>query len=356
MKYVGLFIAVCLFQVFIQAHEQSEVHHNTIEERNFIITSCLKDLEELGYCVIPDVLSSEEAEVLFSQHNEQENFLGSAGQTEEMGGLRQDLRILYVCSEIWNALNRIVCIDGMSIMEPWIGFFSESSLATQLYLIQGLFLFEDSFEDEGGFYCIPKSHLRFSEFNPVIERINAMEIPRDEKIKLRNAFLDEFFERENDESGNSYCKMHITAPPGSLILWDSRTIHWSQNADIKRSYTEDSKAKMVGYVFDVSKARLTNEGKILRNEAFENGVFIGHNPSLSKLKYTKDQLHSNFEHYLEDPWYIKLKIKLIALGQSLLGDTVINEKEVFKERSEEDVECFFGEEVLFLFHQIFSNS
>src|SRR5262245_44059653 len=91
------------------------------EERETHIATYLKDLEELGYCVIPNVLSTSEAETLyqrvwhefiekawpncrmddrsnwketFPMHNKMAIFAGPAGQTQAMWDLRQDQRIV----------------------------------------------------------------------------------------------------------------------------------------------------------------------------------------------------------------------------------------------------------------------
>lgn len=50
---------------------------------------------------------------------------------------------------------------------------SESILKTEPYTIQGQFLFEDSLDGDGWFYCISKSYLRFTEFAPELEAIDA---------------------------------------------------------------------------------------------------------------------------------------------------------------------------------------
>lgn len=174
--------------------------------------SYLKDLEELGYCVIPQVLTPTETKTLYNRvwhefiekawpackmddrsnwkesfpiHNNVGIFAGPAGQIQVMWDLRQDVRIVDVFAKIWNTHDLIVSMDGLSLMcppeiregyiEPWmhvdqailrrqdgiahnnnppIDFVSESSLKTHPYTIQGQFLFEDSFEGDGGFYCI----------------------------------------------------------------------------------------------------------------------------------------------------------------------------------------------------------
>lgn len=340
------------------------------------VASYLKDLEELGYCVIPELLSTREAELLyqrvwhefiekawpncrmddrsnwkktFPMHNKMGVFSGPAGQIQVMWDLRQDPRIVDVFAKIWNTDNLIVSMDGLSLMcpteiregyfEPWphvdqaiirrqdsvshnnnppIGFVSESSLKTQPYTIQGQFLFEDSLDGDGGFYCIPKSHLRFTEFAPELEMINAMAAPKNEKRNASYKFLQEFFDSRMDESGNSYCMKHITAPRGSLILWDSRTIHWNQHPMKDRPNRDNPRVRMVGYLCYVPKARLGDAERMVRREAFEKGVSTGHNPAYPELKYTKDHIGKEFVHYLEDPSYIQPKINLTPLGQALL--------------------------------------
>lgn len=367
-----------LASALINAQLSSADHVGIIAEAQRSPTaSYLKDLEELGYCVIPRVLSTSEAEVLyqrvwhefiekawpnckmndrsnwkesFPKHNKWGIFAGPAGQTQVMWDLRQDPRIVNVFAQVWNTTDLIVSMDGLSFMcppeiregyiEPWphvdqkilrrednvahnnnppIGFVSESLLKTHPYTIQGQFLFEDSFEGDGGFYCIPKSHLRFHEFAPQLETIAALEIPQQEKRKVRQQFLEGFFGNGRDESGNPYCMKHITAPRGSLILWDSRTLHWNQHPSKDRTHSDSPKVRMVGYLCYVPKARLTNEGRILRKEAFDKGVSTGHNPADPELKYTKDHIHREFQQYLEDPSYTQPKIHLTPLGESLLG-------------------------------------
>ena len=139
------------------------------------------------------------------------------------------------------------------------------------------------------------------------------------KGKLDIDYLQEFFGNGTDESGNPYCMKHITAPRGSLILWDSRTVHWNQHPSKDRPYSDNPKVRMVGYLCYVPKARLTDEGRVLRREAFEKGVSTGHNPAYPELKYTKDHIQQEFEQYLEDPSYTQPKIHLTPLGESLLG-------------------------------------
>ncbi len=367
-----------MFPLLINAQSVSGNVNVTAMQEQKLTHSYLKDLEELGYCVIPNILSTAEAEVLyqrvwhefiekawpnckmddrsnwqdtFPMHNMLGIFAGPAGQTQVMWDLRQDPRIVDVFAKVWNTHDLIVSMDGLSFMcppeirkgfiEPWphvdqailrrqdgfahsnqppIDFISESLLKTQPYTIQGQFLFEDSCEGDGGFYCIPKSHLRFTEFAPQLETISAQTPSANgERRRANDKFLCDFFASRTDESGQFYCKKHITAPKGSLILWDSRTIHWNQHPNPDRKSKDLPRVRMVGYLCYVPKARLSDEGKALRREAFEQGVGTGHNPAFSELKYSKDHMQKEFMQYLEDPYYIQPKIHLTSLGTSLLG-------------------------------------
>ena len=369
-----------LVPTLIDAQPVAESVNVTSDTPSLRIASYLRDLEELGYCVIPQVLSSAEAEALyqrvwhefiekawpncrmddrsnwkeaFPMHNRMGIFAGPAGQTQVMWDLRQDPRIVDVFAQVWNTNDLIVSMDGLSFMcppeiregyvEPWphvdqailrrqdnvahsnnppIGFVSESLLKTQPYTVQGQFLFEDSCDGDGGFYCIPKSHLRFAEFAPQLEILSEQTTSMNGmRRNARNQFLEEFFSKNTDKSGNPYCMKHITASRGSLILWDSRTLHWNQHANKDRPYKAIPKVRMVGYLCYVPKARLTNDkGKALRKEAFEKGVATGHNPVFPELKYTKDHIQEEFKKHLEDSSYTQPTITLTPLGRSLLGD------------------------------------
>lgn len=368
-----------LFLPFVSSFAK-QIESQTVslgEEEQSQVSNYLLDLEELGVCVIPNVFSRVETEILyqrvwheyierawpncklddrsnweeaFPMHNQIGIFAGPAGQTQVMWDLRQDPRIVHIFSQVWNTNDLIVSMDGLSFMcpseirevymDPWphvdqgilrrqddvahnntqpIGFVSESLLKTEPFTIQGQFLFEDSFEGDGGFYCIPRSHLQFTNFAPPYEALDSMDLPREEIRKAKHAFLLDFFTKKKDESGNPYALKQITAPRGSLILWDSRTVHWNQHASKERPYSEHPKVRMVGYLCYVPKARLTNEGLVRRREAFEMGVSTGHNPAEPELKFTKDHIKEAFKHYLEDSNYIQPKIQLTSLGESLLG-------------------------------------
>ncbi len=139
-----LFTILWLAPTFTHAQPSSE-DHVVAKEQQPLISSYLKDLEELGYCVIPQVLSTSETKLLyqrvwhefiekawpncrmddrsnwkeaFPMHNKYGIFAGPAGQTQVMWDLRQDPRIVDVFAQVWNTNDLIVSMDGLSFMCP----------------------------------------------------------------------------------------------------------------------------------------------------------------------------------------------------------------------------------------------
>ncbi len=145
MKRVCFLVFLSLGPTFTNAQPLSGEASMTTDIRSPLVASYLRDLEELGYCVIPQVLSTAEAEALyqrvwhefiekawpncrmddrsnwkeaFPMHNKMGIFSGPAGQTQVMWDLRQDPRIVNVFVRVWNTNDLIVSMDGLSFMCP----------------------------------------------------------------------------------------------------------------------------------------------------------------------------------------------------------------------------------------------
>lgn len=146
-----------------------------------------------------------------------------------------------------------------------------------------------------------------------IQAVRGFNGKKEAKIGLRDVFTN-----NGDEITHTYPMNRVTAPRGSLILWDSRTIHWNQHPRKDRSFNEYPKVRMVGYLCYVLKKRMSDRIKAIRLKAFET-VSTGHNPAQFDLKYTHDHIWKEYEQYLEDLSYTQPKINLTPLGKSLLG-------------------------------------
>lgn len=293
----------------------------------------LDDLEEFGYAVIPNVLTEAQVndfkervwlEVIekmwpdckfrdpgtwgehFPQFNRNGIFAGKMGQSQVAWDLRQIPAIADIWAKIWKCSlqDLVVSMDGFNMMSP-IGktyvdmnpHTDQGSENPKFHTVQGQILLEDSFEGEAGFYCIPRSHHHFAETAPIIQSLDRSERPN---------YIGERF--------GFQAKKHITASKGSVIIWDSRTIHGNQIARRPMDHP-----RMVFYVCYVPKERLTPTAIQKRKEAYEN-TSTGHDPIAVELKYAQfPHIAPEFEHYVTAGEYIQPIIQLSDLGLSLRG-------------------------------------
>jgi hypothetical protein len=65
MKLISFLVVLLFLPILIYANSHEDMQLKVSIER--CATSSLKDLEELGYCIIPQVLSSAETEVLYNR-------------------------------------------------------------------------------------------------------------------------------------------------------------------------------------------------------------------------------------------------------------------------------------------------
>ncbi len=316
--------------------------------------SFLTQLEQDGYVIIKDIIPPDETNELknrlwvefiekawpklkyndqstwkkhFPIHNGAGLFAGPVGQSQVMWDLRQNERIVKIFSQIWNLPKDelLVSFDSISLMcppeirpppdyrmSPHVDqglvknaadpqFLGKSNLKSDPWTIQGQFLFEDSGDNDGGFYCIPKSHLQFEKVMNAINEAKEEDLP--------NFFFKYFKNLEHK---------HVTAPKGSLILWDSRTVHWNQFPTLPRP---KPLVRMVGFISYGPEERL----KYLK-EAIKRGIAFGSGVSTSHSTITIDVKPSETPHvwveymnYLEDSSFQVPKPKLTPLGVSLVG-------------------------------------
>jgi hypothetical protein len=329
----------------------------------------LRFLEENGYVVIDNVISRDETEQLrirlwkeyiekswpqvkldefdtwnehFPIHNDMAIFAGNAGHAQVLWDVRQNPAVAQIFATIWNCTidDLIVSFDGFSLMcpselrqppTPIFGnnskypmhvdqtldfnesksdFLGKSNLSSDPWTIQGQFLFEDSEENDGGFYCIPKSHHDFANFAKDIQKINQVDY-----------FNNKFKEDQHK---------HVQAKKGSVILWDSRTIHWNQfpssdrNNDRNNNRNNDRnnnlhRTRNVCYICYVPKNRLDLTNTMIRKEAFYYKLSTGHNPSHVQIKPSVKEIESQYSRFTEDPSFEIPYPKLNQFGESLLG-------------------------------------
>lgn len=235
----------------------------TYEFEKFACTkeSVKSTLEKYGVAIIPNVLSSEECEEmkvemwnylehitqkfevpidrnkpeswrsfkeLFAKHSMLMQEWG-IGQSQMNWNLRQNPKIYEVFAQLWNvkAEELLVSFDGASFHFPPettnLGWYKgnnwlhcdQSYLRPDFECVQSWINAFDTNVGDATLTVYEGSHKHHKEFS---ERFNITN--KDDWYKLENQEQQDFYVKEKG------CKQyHIKCPAGSLVLWDSRTIH-----------------------------------------------------------------------------------------------------------------------------------
>lgn len=218
-------------------------------------------LEKYGVAIIPNVLSSEECEQMKSEmwnylehitqkfevpihRNKPESWRSFKdlfvkhsmllqqfyiGQSQFNWNLRQNPSIYEVFAKLWNvkAEELLVSFDGASFHFPPettnLGWYKgnnwlhcdQSYLRPDFECVQSWINAFDTNVGDATLTVYEGSHKHHKEFR---ERFNISD--KDDWYKLENDEQQDFYVKEKG------CKQyHIKCPAGSLVLWDSRTIH-----------------------------------------------------------------------------------------------------------------------------------
>lgn len=209
----------------------------------------LQHLEEHGWAVVPEVLSTEEVNNYTSQFWDWLESFGTLkrddqltwkepsnwppghrgiiqhfgiGHAEFVWALRTHPAILAIFSELWNTEDLLVSFDGACAASPsmkctsWAHIDQDQRKAGQYLCVQGLVTLQQAGGQYGGLVVYDKGHLAheylFQKF-PIQRKTK-------DWVKLTPEQNAWYFE-------NGCKEILIAAPAGSILLWDSRTPHWA---------------------------------------------------------------------------------------------------------------------------------
>lgn len=172
------------------------------------------------------------------------------GQSDISWYVRLIPAVRQVFERIWFGNNPVlpllVSFDGINLFRPF-SINSKWKTSTQRWAhidqnpvhqkgrhaIQGMVNLINSNAMDGGFVCIPKSHLLF-------EKLAELNVGKDEPS--RKFFCLE----ENNQARllfDHLPTLKLNAQAGDIILWDSRTIHWNTPPTTKRTFYSDEYSK-----------------------------------------------------------------------------------------------------------------
>jgi hypothetical protein len=218
----------------------------------------IESLEENGYVVIPGILSDKECNDNIKlvwkwlenlgtgiKQNDPQTWKGikwptnihgiiqhhKIGHTDFAWNVRTHPNVHKVFSKLWNTDKLLVSVDGVCIMKPpelsgyWnrdnIWFHTDQSYRdSKRKCIQGLVTLEEMSSEDGTLKVLLGSHKYHQEFVKYKkEQDSDWKADAANWYKLQKAELDWYLKQDDIK------EVRINAPKGSLVLWDSRTIH-----------------------------------------------------------------------------------------------------------------------------------
>jgi len=276
--------------------------------------SFIQDLKTKGYCVVPNVLPKERCEQycedsvrwleefgLGFKRDDKSTWTEDHLPVGHRGGLynayacahedfiwrvRSEPGVIKCFEELWGTHELIVSFDAFNVTLPWgengrkdIEWVDPWPHQDQdphkptFQLAQGLVACSESGPDDGGLCVLEGSHLLHQQFFAE----NGLDESRPGG-KL-NSYV--YHQNEADWFRAHGCKdVKINCSAGSVIMWDSRLIHWN------RMPTSD-RIRTAIYVCYVPRSHATPEQLKRKAEIFHERMVATHWPALNEVKALK---------------------------------------------------------------------
>ncbi|XP_046369736.2 uncharacterized protein LOC125371576 [Haliotis rufescens] len=205
--------------------------------------SVMKDLEEKGYAVIPDVCSAQDCDVYISQYRdwlsqfEEDDWpshMHSVVQGYDIGHFENTWNCRFkakpVFAKVWETEKLLTSFDGVAISFPpetekfgiydtgkaWLHV-DQPAEKIGLHGYQGALYLEEAAETDFCFRVLSGSHKYFNAFFEEFED------------SARNGNRIDYYRlNEDDKSwfrGKGCVTTKVPVPKGGMVLWDSRTVH-----------------------------------------------------------------------------------------------------------------------------------
>lgn len=257
-----------------------------------------KYLEENGYVVIREVLSSEQISIAKDmcwewieaitgsevRRNDVQSWGEKAwpadkdngiirdpsiGQADWLWYIREKPSIKQAFSRIWGTDRLGVSFDGGNLFRPyaindewrtkggWFHVDQNAKLLPGKCCVQGSVYLKDGTKETGGLTVIPKSHLHHEEFCE------------------RNPAGGHFLPINDQDPVREMQSVLVTCRAGDLVLWDSRTVHC--NTPGSASTVKDELIRILAYICMQPVAMCAEEGiEEKRKSAYERHVTSSH--------------------------------------------------------------------------------
>lgn len=278
----------------------------------------MKDrLREDGYVIIPNVLNDEECNEMnckmfetlsyITQNRFQENDTTtwreyyelmpknsmliqnwSFGHAQYIWDIRQNPKVVNIFAQLWNVNNEdlLVSFDGTSIHLPpeitgkgWrekarsLNLHCDQALnRNEFECYQGWITSNDIREYDGTLTVLKGSHRMHAQFADYARRQKKLGKSDVDWYKLDDAQMEWFANQGLDQ-------VYIECPKGSLVLWDSRTIHCGVQPSRKRT---EANLRNIIYVCYTPRSLATETNLRQKIQWFENLDMTSHWPHKGK--------------------------------------------------------------------------
>lgn len=201
---------------------------------------------------------------------------------------RTEPKVLETFQQLWGTDELVVSFDAINISltlgphgrtdifptKPW-PHMDQNPLITEFELAQGLIALTPSRKNDGGLVVVKGSHKHLKRF---FEETGGFREEQDSGERNFYRYTQSDLEWFLKQPGCEIIKVETT--PGSLVLWESRTIHWNS------SPTADQ-TRVAIYVCMAPASFATPEVLEQKKAAFENFTSTTHWPHFAILTGTK---------------------------------------------------------------------
>lgn len=298
----------------------------------------LLQLHTQGYAVVPDVLSTLEINQAVQGIQDWLTYFtsvtGNWPYCLGLKGLLQHYRSLSHCQAVWNVRQHpnvhdvfskiwwdndlLVSFDGVGIQRPpeqtkkyadpngaW-PHIDQGPSPGGFQCVQGFVNLVETTSKDGCLIVYPGSHLLHAQFYQAFPTFDKNWCPLTEEQKLWY-------------HSRGCTPVRVTAPAGSLVLWDSRTVHTNSTATQDRY--EPDKYRMVVYVCMTPRKWAGEKDLAKKRTYFETGRITSHWPH--KIKVFSREPRSYGDHTYDPHWKLDDSLwrlpQLTPLGYRLAG-------------------------------------
>ena len=263
----------------------------------------IRELDTKGYCVIPDVLSSQEvddAKQLFYKwqstipnHNKIHNTIDphgiykfhNVGHQEHAWLIRTNPKVIDVFKKIWKTDKLVVSFDGSCY------------ISKDCSKVDNIWTHTDQAPNSKGLQCYQGFVALTSNRERTLVVYEGSHLLHEQYFNERNIISSKNWQLISEEYLESIStkKKELVVPAGALVLWDSRTFHQNRYGSL------GSEERIVQYVCYLPKVNKKNSKsqQAKRLKYFNELRTTSHWPYLIRVNSLQPQTYGNREREID---------------------------------------------------------